>query len=1083
MLNIYRASAGSGKTYRLTQDYIRLLFNAYQHERTHRRVLAVTFTNKATEEMKSRVLNELFKLAQGQKSDYRSELTNEFTLTEEKVNERAKKILNRILQDYSAFSISTIDAFFQQILRSFAREIGINGGYNLELNTEETLDSAIDTLFQDLSKEENKQLLQWMTKFAEEKVEQAESWNIRKNILELGREIFKENYQFKADETNKKLHDKNFLKEYIAKIRKEKKEFETIVESKANEALAIIEKSDLKPEDFTRSLMHKTLQKICNGEFEITDTFIKFGDDASNCYTKNKPQEIKTAIETAYYNGLGDALKNIIVLLTNDISRYNTADLILKHLNTLGVLSDLAMYIQLFTSEQNSMLISDTNMLLSKIIEDSDTPFVYERTGINVDHFMIDEFQDTSVLQWRNFKPLIKESLGFDKENMLVGDVKQSIYRWRNSDWKLLQEQVKDDFRENQLTDKVLDTNWRSDKNIVEFNNDFFQSTAKLLQDKFNENITPILGTYPHLGKMTTKITDAYTDVFQQVSTKANIGHVKFEFIENQGKKEDWQKESLSRIPKTIENLIDNGYKPADIAFLVRTKEQASTLINFLFQYKNSPEARKDISYNVIGNEGLTLTSSQSVRFIISLLKLLENPKDDIQRAILNYEYLRGKQKKTNDEAIKLALLPQPDGFDEISIHFTTEENSLLKKMKHLPFYEQIESIIYSFQLIDWFPEAVFLQAFQDMIFRFVNIRNADLNSFLVWWEKNKDKQYISTPENQDAFRVMTIHKSKGLDFKAVIIPFCDWALDSNKNRQMIWLQTDEEPFSELPLIPISFSSKLSNTVFASQYYEELMHQYVDSLNIAYVAFTRAKHELICFVPTPKEKSGKNKSELESISNLSDILLKYALQQTNYALQLEQGFTYERGAITIAPTTEKKTEAVSKIDDYPISLINNRLKIKSLITQEWKTEKTIDENPLNFGILMHKILQNLTKKDDEHKLIQALITSGEISEYESEFIKNTMSKFWKLPHIEHWFFGDGKTLNEATILLPKGEHYRPDRVIINKNKAIVTDYKFGAEKRASYIKQIKKYGDILTKMNYEPEMYLVYVTLCQVQKI
>lgn len=1083
MLNIYRASAGSGKTYRLTKDYIRLLFSAYERERTHRRVLAVTFTNKATEEMKSRVLNELYKLAQGEKSDYRNDLMQEFHLAEQMVNNRAKKILNRILQDYSAFSISTIDAFFQQILRSFAREIGINGGYNLELNTDETLDSAVDTLFQDLSKEENKQLLQWMTKFAEEKVELAESWNIRKNILELGREIFKENYQFKADETNKKLHDKDFLTSYITNIRKEKTEFETRVISKATKALNILDTNGLKPEDFNRSLMHKTLDKIKSKEFEFSGTFRKYSEDVSNCYAKTKPQAIKTAIETAYSLGLGDVLKELVELLTEDIIRYHTADLILKHLNTLGVLSDLAMYIQLFTSEQNSMLISDTNMLLSKIIEDSDTPFVYEKTGINVDHFMIDEFQDTSVLQWRNFKPLIQESLSFDKENMLVGDVKQSIYRWRNSDWKLLQEQVKDDFRDEQLKNQVLDTNWRSDKNIVEFNNAFFHSAATLLQDKFNEDVAPMLENYPNLEKLTEKISGAYTDVNQLISPKAKSGHVQFEFIPNDGKKEDWQAESLLRIPKTIEHLIDNGYKPADIAFLVRTKEQASHLINFLFQYKNSPEARKDISYNVIGNEGLTLTSSQSVSFIISLLKLLENPKNDIQRAILNYEYLRGKKKLSNDEAIKLALTSQPEKFEGISIHFTQDENSLLKEMKHLPFYEQIESIIHTFKLIEWFPEAVFLQAFQDMIFRFVNIRSADLNSFLIWWEKNKDKQYISTPENQDAFRVMTIHKSKGLDFKAVIIPFCDWALDSNKNRQLIWLQTDEAPFSELPLIPISFSSKLSNTVFASQYYEELMHQYVDSLNIAYVAFTRAKHELICFIPTPKEKSKKEKSELQTISNLSDIIFNYAMSQEGNLSQNEQGIIFEQGAPTIAELIDKATKATNKMEDYPISPINNRLKIKSLLAEEWKTDKTIDENPLNFGVIMHKILQNLTQKDDENRVIQELITAGEISEKESEFIKATLLKFWELPHIENWFFGAGKVLNEATILLPEGEHYRPDRVILNKNKAIVTDYKFGSEKRNSYTLQIKRYGEILKKMNYEPELYLVYVTLSEVQNV
>ena len=1090
MLNIYRASAGSGKTYRLTQDYIRLLFSSFSNEKGHRRVLAVTFTNKATDEMKSRILKELFTLSNGGGEEkFRAELISNLSLDENKINEWSKKNLIRILHDYSAFSISTIDTFFQQVLRSFTREIGVSGGYNLELDTDETLENAVDTLFQDLSKDENKQLLQWLTTYSEEKVEQAENWNIRTNILELGKEIFKENYQNKAEETNKKLHDKSFLNNYIGKIKKEKTDFEKKVAVEAENALEILKKYGLNPDDFSRSLMHKTLENLSHKSFEVSATFLKFADDAANCYANNKPQSLKNTIETAYANGLGSALKNIVKMLSEDIIRYNTADLILKHLNTLGVLSDLAMYIKHISSEQNTMLISDTNMLLSKIIEDSDAPFVYERTGINVDHFMIDEFQDTSVLQWKNFKPLIKNSLASNQKNMLVGDVKQSIYRWRNSDWKLLQEKVREDFQPEQIKNEVLETNWRSDKNIVEFNNDFFKNASLMLQAKFNESIEPLLSVYPDLEKFNRKISGAYQDVSQQVKKDAGEGHVKIEFIPNEGKKEDWMHLSLERVPKMVEDLVDKGYKLSDIVFLVRKNKDAVSLIDYLYQYKNSPEARKDISYNVIGNEGILLSASLSVEFIIGLLKTLENPNNDIQRTIMNYGYLRGKLKKTDDEAVKMSLVSNPEGFEGVSHYFTEEENQVLKQIQYTSLYELTETIIDSFKLTQWFDDSVFLQAFQDAVYRFVNSRNADLNSFLTWWDKSGYKQNISTPENQQALRVMTIHKSKGLDFKVVIAPFCDWSLDSERLRSLIWMQSNEEPFNELPLIPLNFTSKLGNSIFAEQYYEELLHQYVDSLNMAYVAFTRARNELICFVPAHKEKSEKTKkekSELKLINSISEIMMKYSeLKNDEIKSNDENSVFYELGEMTqavYAETTEKS--AVETLTEYPIVKSSNRLFVKDVGKDAWKTENTITENRLNFGVIMHEILQNIKTRADEEKLIQEMIFSGRINDDEAITVRESLNNFWKMPQTSEWFSGKGKILNEATIIIPGGALYRPDRVMIEDEKVTVIDYKFGDEKRSSHQKQVRQYADILQKMGYKNvETYLVYVTLSEVEKV
>ncbi|HLP05513.1 MAG TPA: UvrD-helicase domain-containing protein, partial [Paludibacter sp.] len=530
MLNIYRASAGSGKTHRLTKEYIHLLFDP-KKERGHRRILAVTFTNKATDEMKTRILKELHLLAQGEPSDYRAGLSERFKMDREAVNSHARHVLVGILHDYTSFSISTIDRFFQQVIRSFARDIGVHGGYNLELDNKQTLDQSVDNLFMDLSKEENKQLLQWLTSYAEERIERAESWNMRGNIMELGQEIFKENYQHKAEDTNRKLHEREFLSGYRKKLLAIQKSFEGNIKQTASQALSIMAAHGLSHEHFSYQTT-TTFEKLLKGKFEIGKRFAAYGEDVGNCYTKAvaKDLSLKSAIEAAYQNGLQACVLKIVELLNVDIVEYNSANLVLKNISTLGILSDLAMQVKNLTDEQNSMLITDSNMLLNRIIDNSDAPFVYEKTGIQIENFMIDEFQDTSTLQWKNFHPLLANSLSENRFNLVVGDVKQSIYRWRNSDWKLLDEQILADFRSDDLHEENLDTNWRSDRNIVEFNNSFFAMAANILQEKLNEAIEPVLPIYPGLGPLTRKIGHAYANIRQKVKPNAGTGYVQLAF-------------------------------------------------------------------------------------------------------------------------------------------------------------------------------------------------------------------------------------------------------------------------------------------------------------------------------------------------------------------------------------------------------------------------------------------------------------------------------------------------------------------------------------------------------------------------
>ncbi len=1086
MLNIYRASAGSGKTYRLTQDYIHLLFQPYK-ERTHRRILAVTFTNKATDEMKSRILKELHALALGEKSEYRSGLMEKFRMDETSVNQRAKHILTTILHDYSSFSISTIDKFFQQVIRSFARDIGVHGGYNLELDSTSTLEQSVDNLFFDLSKAENKQLLQWLTQFAEERIEQSEDWNMRRNILELGKEVFKESYQHKAEDTNKKLHEREFLTNYRKSLRQIKNEFEAIVKLAASEAMRIMARNGLTHEDFSYKTTN-ILEKIVKGKFEVNNRFISFTEDVSNCYTKTKPQDIKSAIESAYQNGLQKSFLEIVELLQIDIITYNSAILVLKHINTLGILSDLAVQIKKLTDEQNTMLISDTNLLLNKIIDNSDAPFVYEKTGIQIDNFMIDEFQDTSTLQWKNFYPLISNSLAAKKSNLVVGDVKQSIYRWRNSDWKLLDEQILTDFRPEQIHEENLDTNWRSDRNIVDFNNSFFYRAAHLLQDKLNENLKSVLPVYPELETLTYKIEHAYANVHQKVAPKAAIGRVQVSFIARDENEDGWKAESLNRLPAILEDLQHRGYRPSDICVLVRKNEEEQQVIRKLLNFKTTPEARVGTCYDIMGNEGLLIGAAASVRFVLGILQLFVNPLDSIQRTIVNYEYARGKQNKTENEALNACFSTAEKNKNSFSTLFSNIENEQLKSLQHSSLYDMVEQIISLFGVGAWHNEAVFVQAFQDVVFRFSNNKTADLNSFLIWWKKNGEKQCISTPDNQNAMRIMTVHKSKGLDFRVVVMPFCDWDVDS-RMRNILWCEPTVAPFNELPLLPIEYGSKLGKSIFAENYFDEQMHQYIDSLNVAYVAFTRAKNELICMAPEPKnEVEGTEKINSLSVLLTACFQLKMADSDTSNiqlnALYNEDRKVFELGMPTIAVYHDKpNTDINDKVNNYPSTSSSDRLRIRHQSTDYWLESQNLTDSRLNYGIIMHDILKQIKTQTDQPIALLDMVRSGRISEKEKTLIELQFKSFWNIPETTYWFNKKANVRNECTILTPEGENYRPDRVIFDKEKATVIDYKFGDIEKNNHLKQVLHYMNLISTMGYLVEGYVCYVSLGKVVKV
>ncbi|MDD3064353.1 MAG: UvrD-helicase domain-containing protein [Massilibacteroides sp.] len=1061
MLTVYRASAGAGKTHKLTGEYLKLLF---AHPGAYRRILAVTFTNKATDEMKSRILEELHSLATGRTSLFIEDLSSTYALTKEKVRGEAAKILIQILHDYTAFNISTIDRFFQQTMRAFTREIGLQGGYAIEMDQTLVLTEAVDRLLADLEKTENKDLLNWLLRFAEDKIEQGGEWDLRREIMGLGKELFKENYKAFRSSIDETWEDKKTLEAYNDELIKIVQSVESEAKRLGEKGLALIDEYGLQPTDFKGGNRSSMLffRKLANGEMkEPSATFYSFADNPEGCYTKTTPEALRQIIACVMDGGLNDCIKAVISLFSN-LTAYYTAHEITRYYYTLGILTDISRQIALYREEKNVLLIADTTELLNKIIAGSDTPFIYEKTGTQVDHYMIDEFQDTSKMQWDNFRPLLKESLAQSYANLIVGDVKQSIYRFRNSDWTLLDTQIHRDFSSSQLQEEILKENWRSLRRIVEFNNAFFEIAPDLLQQFYNEQINVSSLNEDEKAEFISRIHQAYDKSSQSIPEKLaqEAGHVQITFLCDNDET-TWQEESLNRLPAIIEQLQDNGYQLKEIAILVRTNKEGASAAEQLLNYKESHTEIK-YKYDIISDEALFVNHSQSVRFIISLLRYLKQPEDQNTRQLALFSY---------------AALQKRSAIEKDIENFPEETERQLRQLSQRSLYEMTEGLYSLFT--DYFPknEQVFIQAFLDLIQEFTQKESVEIGRFLKWWDETGSKKTINTPNEQNAIRIMTIHKSKGLGFKAVIIPFCNWDIDHKPIKPVIlWCRPEITPFNRLPLVPVRYGQILSNTYFAKDYFKEKLHAFIDNLNTLYVAFTRAKEELIVLTSRPPkaEETGLAKG-----SSIADLLWAGIQNVKDILPQAKTPFNKEKGAFEFGEW--HKTPIIKESTDYQeleIGQLHSVPSTKRLHLRLRGRNLKFDDEQRKHGALMHDLLSKIYTLDDIPSAVDYYLLAGIINPSDSETLKSQIQKYLADEKVKKWYDGSWITLNETDILIGKGLSKRPDRIMIRNGEVLVLDYKFGEKEEDKYKKQVKNYIELIKAIGYqEVHGYIWYVEL------
>ena len=1056
--SIYRSSAGSGKTRTLAKEYLKL---ALVHRGYYfRHILAVTFTNKSTQEMKDRILAYLDDFANGRNgrdSELVDELKKELNLDDNSFQERSQVVQQEILHNYSQFSISTIDAFFQKVIRSFTREAGLMGDYRLEVEQDLVLEEVIDDLIDELGS--NKELTGWVVEFAKENLENERAWDVRQNLREFAEQIFREEFKVIEDDLYKKSSEKDFFRLLLKQLQDVKWSFVKYVEARASEGLEIIANNSFSPDDFKYAggagyKFFKKLTKL-KGVHDFEEPGVQVTRDlqvAENWPKKNGSNAAK--VFQVASSRLLPLLQEILAYRDKYYQQALSSELALNNFYSFGLITDISRKLKEYKDQNNLMLLADAPKFLNGVIQDSDTPFIYEKVGSFYRNFLIDEFQDTSGYQWKNFLPLLTNSLDQGNRSIVVGDVKQAVYRWRGGDLNLLQQEVEGQIGKDRTSVLELATNYRSASHIVNFNNALFKSASAQVAKKVNQEL-PI---------------NIFKDVAQKV-VKKEEGFVQIQFIKEE-EEGSWSELALEQVPLMLEQLQLLGVTLSDIAILVRKNREGQKVAAYLLNYKNSEKAKPNCRYDVMSNESLRLDGAASVNLLLGAMRYLQNPEDSIARAQLSYEFARLKE--PNRELTEVFTVANQVFFESNLPPAFAKSKAWLKK---LPLFELSETLIEIFSIGEAQGELAYLQAFQDIVLDFYSRERNDLGSFLEWWEDNKHKKSLQVSGEVNAVQILSIHKSKGLQFKYVLIPFCSWSLDHEQFREpLLWVKSDKPPFQQAGYLPIKYSSKLKDSYFSEFYEEEFVRTYLDNLNLLYVACTRAEQGLIITAPYPKGKETVAKLIFDCIS--TDLELQKYWNEN--ALQWKVGELIK----THLPQGEDQEVRASSLQlkNYSSSRWRDRLIIKRSSASFFERPEDVSQEKIRYGLHMHAVLSRITYADEISVALDLIVAEGLITEADRKSLAKQLDLLFSQPQIKDWFSKAWDVRTEVPILLPGGEENRIDRLMIKadlpdrqEKKAIVVDFKTGERNRHDQ-NQVLDYVNILRQMNFtEVEGYVLYL--------
>lgn len=1090
-LEIYKASAGSGKTFQIVREYLKMVF---RRPEAYRNILAVTFTNKATAEMKDRILKDLSSLASGNPSGHLEFLKIEFRQSEDQIRSTAGKILKLILHDYSRFSVSTIDSFFQRVIRAFSREMRLNASYRTELDAQLILEEAVDRLFLDI--DTNTALRNWMLEYADENLKEGRNWNFREDLTGRGKELFKEEFKLFSEPLLQKLADKNYLIRYNQQLKKIVDDYQQSMIAIGKQALLLISAQGLTTDQFKygKSSFANYFNKLANGNLELPGVRpLEARDNRDLWYKKTDSPDLKQRIDAVYESGLNKLLVDSIERMGSEGNLANTAKAILANLFSFGLLTDIALKVQEVSKERNLVLLNDSTQILRKVISGSDSPFVYEKMGSVYRHFMLDEFQDTSRLQWHNFKPLIENSLSEGNRNIIVGDVKQSIYRWRNGDWNLLATQIEGDLAQFGTSVIPLDTNWRSSKRVIDFNNILFKESSRLLNADFESTLTGSGHTFEEFPEMKGIIGKAYSDHYQKSSGKIQSdGYVKVQFFESEDtrKKGAYREVAIEALINQIETVQGNGVRPSDIAILVRGKLEGSMIAQALLERKiGNPGS--PCCYDVISNDSLIIGQSPVVRFILNFFTLFAEGENDIVKADLIYGYsnylaplIAGVTVSVPNEQFHNWFAVNQQIPEQFKPWFRTLGNDLFDPSHlSLPLFELASRIAADFGLNMIKGELVYLEAFLDLVLGYGRDEAGGIAGFLDWWKASGKSKAITLSEGQNAISILTIHKSKGLEFHTVIIPFCDWEIVPPGNKApYLWCHPEHPPFDQMDLVLVKYGVGLQQSLFSGAYFKEMLYSSVDNLNLLYVAFTRAINSLIVFCPYTPKLSNPYKSISSLIQGvIENFPLLDSADQLKYTDLREfwnpESLTLEAGELKkVFYSAQSQVSENRELDHLILAGRGERLKLRIHSDSYFDIYDSQKSERIGHGKLMHELFEKIATVSDVSLSLRRVVSEGKIDTQTAVEYEQLIFEVLEKEPFHSWFSGEWKVLNERDILRGEDTRHRPDRVMIKGKELVVVDYKTGA-KSESHHTQVRGYlKDFITMGYTNPKGYLWYLS-------
>ena len=1052
-LTIYKASAGSGKTYTLTREYLKLMLS---QPGSFRNILAVTFTNKATAEMKARILRDLSKIAAGEAGGLEKELCAHLDCTSAGLRANATRELYLLLHDYTHFSVQTIDSFFQRIIRSFARETGLLEGFQIELDTQRVLQESIRDMVAHVG--ENAELMAWLSEMAFARLREGNGWNFSDSLQKLGSELFIEALQdHESHPSHPTLFRREELQELKEVLQKQQNQLEREIKRLGSLGVAYFEQNGLQPAQFTQGVRGPAghFYKCRDKGFEEPNSYVLKAhfDSEAWCTKKCEKRELLMQHVEGSLHGL---LLDVVDFFDRHIVEYQTADAVLKFLPAAGVLADISKSLAEYAAHENLFLLARSAAFIQHIIRDADTPFIYEKMGEYYRNFMIDEFQDTSRLQWANFMPLVTNALASGNTSLIVGDVKQAIYRWRDTDWKLLASEAAKDVAPMPVRFDTLRHNWRSDGRVVGFNNRFFGSASGLLEKYLLDGFPESAGSELR-QQLSSLLESAYSDVFQELpetSPHKERGYVQIEFVEEDPEK-DADSGILERLPPLLASLQARGVALRDIAILVRKKEQAFQITQSL-QKAALEWPDRSVRFDILSNESLLLQSSPAVNWLVSAMQWLINRDDAVNEAFLRKEYQHYFREEGNEE---------------IEVDPGARLRALAGQLQALPLYELCSLLISEFRLSAIEGQWPYIQAFLDVVVDYSRRNGSGIAPFLDQWEQKKESLSVKLSDRLDAIRLLTIHKAKGLEFKVVIVPFCHWKLDDNLGRDILWVQPPGEPYTRLKMLPVKYENQLRSTLFVKAFYEEQMMNFVDSLNLLYVALTRACSELYVMAEAPKSQA---KDQAKTVAHL---LAEALVTVPDFNEQYLSGEPFCWGA-PLVPTQGGEARASEepvycrepRPGDCPSKPIFHLLRKSRLYMADFQPGRK------EMGTLLHALFCKIETFDGIDTVLQAWREEGILESAQIEQLRILLEQASRNGQVADWFSGRYRVRTESDLLLPGGGGQRPDRIMTKGSEAIVIDYKFGEKILPAYRRQVGGYCNTLREMGFESVRgYIWYV--------